>query len=332
MIVFERLIEGEDLTLTYRVKEDELIDSVILGMLKNNSINGIVPVEYQQIDENRQLVFKPSLDRTVSYYLSKDKNHEMLLQMFLLKVFEKYVGVLDKLKEYLLPPAAVVLDDEYMYTNQEGELEIICVPIETMHNITDKECMLMLLEHWKQKYGRKYQGICQVIQKWITVDHLSSHELLFEIQKKEMEWKEGKQSAKRQEHDGPIFLGNPNQVILGEETKAPKKVQAYLFHKNANKLIEIDKEYFSIGQLQGEMSYVIKGNMTISKRHAAVVQKEERFYIVDTYSRNHVHLNGRKIDVGTEVLLRHNDVIRLANEEFVFEENQVDNVDYGAPQ
>lgn len=332
MIVFERLREEGKLTLTYQVKEMEYVDSVVLGMLKNNDIEGLVPVKYLQVDESKKFIFTLTCDKDVSNHLSSNAGGWGVLS-----IFKEYVRMVDKIKKYLIPPVTIVRNDEYMYINQDGKIEFVCVPLESQSNMTDKECMLSLLEYWMGKYGSKYQGICQEIRKWIVEEHLTPRELIYKIEQKEIEWKKGTPVKS----DGPIVLGRENNgpvvlskddgpVVLGRNNSTPvEKGRAYLFHKNANKVVEISKTYFGIGKLPREMDYVIKDNIAISKKHAAIVYKNDIFYIVDTYSTNHVYLNGRILEPGKEVVIKNNDVIRLANEEFVFEEKALQNMQCG---
>lgn len=66
------------------------------------------------------------------------------------------------------------------------------------------------------------------------------------------------------------------------------------------------------------MDYYIE-NPAISRSHAMIIQRGEKFFIVDTNSKNHTYVDGKMVASGTEVKLSKRTRIRLADEEFIFE-------------
>ena len=81
----------------------------------------------------------------------------------------------------------------------------------------------------------------------------------------------------------------------------------------------VAKTIFSIGSKEEMVDYCIKGNATISRRHAALINENGIIFIQDLNSMNHVYVNNIQLEPGAKQVLRNGDAIRLANEEFIFQ-------------
>jgi len=56
----------------------------------------------------------------------------------------------------------------------------------------------------------------------------------------------------------------------------------------------------------------------VSRRHAAIVRREDRWYVEDRGSYNGTFLNGTRVNPGTPLPLRHADRIEVGGETFLF--------------
>ena len=97
-----------------------------------------------------------------------------------------------------------------------------------------------------------------------------------------------------------------------------KSRQAYLIRRATNERIVLDKPLFVIGKDPNRTDYCISDNRVISRCHAAIVQKDGLFYIIDYGASNGTYVNSEKIPPHQEYNIKHGDQIRLANEEFWF--------------
>ncbi len=109
-------------------------------------------------------------------------------------------------------------------------------------------------------------------------------------------------------------------VIIEEENSKTEIItedSACLVHRG--KYISLNNYPFKIGngKIPG-MDYVIP-NGVISKNHASILCSGGRYYIKDENSSNHTYVNGKQIPPYTEVELFSGTVIRLANEELIFQ-------------
>lgn len=91
----------------------------------------------------------------------------------------------------------------------------------------------------------------------------------------------------------------------------------YLMRRTTKEKVFIDRDFFKIGQDAIYADYCIK-NPAVSHKHACIIKRENEYFIVDTNSKNHTYINGRKIQSNTEAKLEHGVKINFAKEEFEF--------------
>lgn len=114
-----------------------------------------------------------------------------------------------------------------------------------------------------------------------------------------------------------------NQNGAGETTvlnqgEMQQTQQPYLIRRRNNERIPINKPAFRIGKERSYVDYFIADNSAISRSHANIINKNGKYFIVDTNSTNHTYINGVMIQSNVEVELAHGMNVRLANEEFEF--------------
>ena len=84
---------------------------------------------------------------------------------------------------------------------------------------------------------------------------------------------------------------------------------------------ELAGDIVRVGRQRDAVDFMITGNKSISHTHADIIRKTDGiYYICDLNSKNHTYLNGERLVSGREYPLHKGDKIRLANEEFIFEE------------
>jgi len=107
-------------------------------------------------------------------------------------------------------------------------------------------------------------------------------------------------------------------TVLNGEMSQEQNITPYLVRSKNNEQIILDKPIFRIGKEKSFVDYFIGDNTAISRSHANVITREEKFFILDTNSTNHTFVNGVMIQSNTEIEINHGDRIRLGNEEFEF--------------
>lgn len=105
--------------------------------------------------------------------------------------------------------------------------------------------------------------------------------------------------------------------LLQEDDLVSDSRVAYIMRKFNEERVAIDKPVFRIGKGENYVDFCIR-NDKVSRSHADIITRGTQYYIMDLNSTNYTYLNGKRIPAQSEVELRDGDLIRLANEEFVF--------------
>lgn len=119
---------GEKTVAEYVLKPNDRIDNLTLGMLVNNNIEGIIPVEYIQGDNkcfDFDITGMVSLEEYLGDVIKKDK---------LLNLFYKIALVLRGSSEYMINWTSFVLETADIYIKDEAEVGLICVPLLSVSN------------------------------------------------------------------------------------------------------------------------------------------------------------------------------------------------------
>lgn len=114
---------------------------------------------------------------------------------------------------------------------------------------------------------------------------------------------------------GILNDGSSETTVLGGGQSVPP---ATLIRKKNNENITISKQLFKLGKERRKVDYCIADNTNISRTHADIVYKNGAFFIVDNHATNGTAVNGATVAAGQERMLKNNDIIKLADEEFQF--------------
>ncbi|MDD4492778.1 MAG: DUF6382 domain-containing protein [Eubacteriales bacterium] len=107
-------------------------------------------------------------------------------------------------------------------------------------------------------------------------------------------------------------------TVLNAGAQADVAPKPYLIRAKNNEKILLNKPVFRIGKEKSYVDYFISDNTAISRSHANIIERDGKFYVVDTNSTNHTFVGGQMIQSNTEVEIVHGTTIRLANEDFEF--------------
>ena len=107
-------------------------------------------------------------------------------------------------------------------------------------------------------------------------------------------------------------------TALGVEETEESLPKAYLVRERTGEYILVDGDVFRIGYSPDTSDYAISDNEAISTRHARILQRNGRYYVVDMGSTNHTYVDMRMIRNQEEVEIYSGTKIRFANETFIF--------------
>ncbi len=118
---------------------------------------------------------------------------------------------------------------------------------------------------------------------------------------------------------GTMVLGDDSggTTVLGYD-EPDEPVFPVLIRDRTDESFTIDKPTFRIGTEQQYCDLFISDNNFISRSHADIITKNERYYIIDRNSTNKTYVDGKVIPIEKEVEIFSGTKIRLANEDFTF--------------
>lgn len=104
----------------------------------------------------------------------------------------------------------------------------------------------------------------------------------------------------------------------GETTVLGGGASASLVRSKNNETTRITRNEFVVGKERSKVDYCIADNSSISRRHAKIMARGGRYYLVDLGSTNCTYVNGAKSAPNTETEITNGDKIKFADEEFIF--------------
>ncbi|MBS6194838.1 MAG: FHA domain-containing protein [Clostridiales bacterium] len=112
--------------VVYNKKETDVTDSVVLGMLSNNRIEGCLPFLQTQVDTQISYRYEVTDMEPVQNYLNGVVSKKQLF-----RIIEGILAAGEKLEEYMLDMTSAVLDTSCIYVSTvTGQVNLMILPIE----------------------------------------------------------------------------------------------------------------------------------------------------------------------------------------------------------
>jgi Domain of unknown function (DUF6382)/FHA domain len=126
-----------------------------------------------------------------------------------------------------------------------------------------------------------------------------------------------------EEHEGTTVLGAFSELDENEEgttalgVENQKLPKPFLIEAATLEKIVVTKDVFKLGRDPEQADYASK-NKVVGRIHAELVSVDGEYFLLDKHSRNGSYLNGVKLYPNEKAKIKHEDKIKLANQEFVF--------------
>lgn len=119
------------------------------------------------------------------------------------------------------------------------------------------------------------------------------------------------------------LLGEEETGLLEAEiqTKAAvpqRQHYATLLRTSVGETIEINKPVFRLGKEKNSVDYFVDNTTVVSRSHADIITRGARYFVIDQNSKNHTYINDVQIAAKIETELNDGDILKLADEEFIF--------------
>ena len=116
-----------------------------------------------------------------------------------------------------------------------------------------------------------------------------------------------------------IFSDSDDKKDLFDEAQAVYYKTPTLTRTLTEEIIRIKKPVFRIGKEENCVDYVVSNNIAISRSHADIISRNGKYFVFDLRSKNKSYINNRVLPAEHEVEIFDGDVLRLANEDFLFQ-------------
>ena len=121
-----------------------------------------------------------------------------------------------------------------------------------------------------------------------------------------------------EEQEEETTLLEEGTVLLKENSIMESPHYASLTRIVNNECIDINKPVFRIGKERSYVDYFVSNNQTVSRSHADIITRADCYFIYDHNSTNHTYVNDTMVPIKMEIQIYDGDLLRLANEEFIF--------------
>lgn len=125
------------------------------------------------------------------------------------------------------------------------------------------------------------------------------------------------------DEEGTTALGVFNEMDEYEEGTTALGVdqgllpRPFLIEEVTGEKIVLTKEVFKLGRDPEQADYT-SNSKVVGRIHAELLTADGEYFLIDKHSRNGSYLNGVKLSPNEKTKIKHEDRIKLANQEFVF--------------
>ena len=126
--MFKKNTTDKGIELIYEIDENEKLDNVSIGMMKNNDIEALFPVDMITNDTKTQLKYQVGKSKSLNEYITEELTKEDLLA-----VFENICKDMSCIEEYMLLEDQVILENDYIFV-EGNNIRLILLPIYNRRN------------------------------------------------------------------------------------------------------------------------------------------------------------------------------------------------------
>ena len=126
--MFKKNETDKGIELIYDVGKNDRIDNVSIGMMRNNDIPGLFPIDIITNDTNIEFKYKLGQVKNLNEYLEEDLTKDDLLN-----IFENICKAISCIEEYMLSDTQVLLENEYILI-KDDTLRLILLPVYDRRN------------------------------------------------------------------------------------------------------------------------------------------------------------------------------------------------------
>ena len=245
MLMFEVEEQEECRYLVYHKLDTDKVSRLVLGMAKNNTIEGTVPFIQSQMNTEIQYRYEITGLQSLAEYLGNVVSKHMLFG-----VLEDILKCKAVLEEYMLDMDAVVLDSQYIFVQPDkGRVQMIVLPVEH-DNMSLEQFFRMLI--FSARYDPTEDGsyIASLLSYFNSGEVFSTVSFAKMLQ----ELKKSKSQS--------VYIQTPvAQKTVAYESLKPKVVPAQQPYPAAGEIQGVQESLHATTSVQDEGTTVLNRNM-----------------------------------------------------------------------
>ena len=217
-----------------------------------------------------------------------------------------------------------VIPPSYKFCPKCGKKAAPAVQPDTPETVSCKNCGAEMLSNYKfcLKCGAKMEAVPKIdVRKLLAekeAELRAAEEAAYKADQA-VSLKEAEMKAYEIKNRAGEELYNENdEHTVADGTARPRRDRYTVKRIKTGETMEINPGVFVLGRSETMADFVILGNRTIGRKHAMIVVKNDGCSIIDNNSLNKTWLNGRELEPSKNYSLADGDIIKLANEEFIF--------------
>jgi len=130
--------QGMNTFLVYSADDEINFDTLSLGMLTNNKIEGLLPVVYSQLDTTKFLRYNITSKISLQQYFQGTIKRDQFV-----KIFFSLTKTMMTVREYMIPEQSIILDTDRIYVDvSDGSASMVCLPILNKNSFVDLAAFL----------------------------------------------------------------------------------------------------------------------------------------------------------------------------------------------
>ncbi len=131
--------KGTNTYLVYAIEENDVVDSMSLGMLTNNKIKGLAAAFFMQMDAKKYIKYNVSSKVSVKQFFMGPVNKKRLVG-----VLEGIVNAVVSAEDYMIDIDSIIFDLDYIFTDVSAcETVLICLPLEQDKTVSNDLCTFL---------------------------------------------------------------------------------------------------------------------------------------------------------------------------------------------
>lgn len=166
---------GDDRYLVYQFGENEVIETMSFGQITNNTIEGLLPATFTQMDTTRSIMYKVTSRIPLEDFLQRPINRKDLL-----RVISGIIRGVRNAQDYMIDTSVILLNKQYIYLKISNfDISLVCLPVENnpYSGLTLREFLWELVAKTAKDKSESREYVSELMEKLGGDDTMSLDEL-----------------------------------------------------------------------------------------------------------------------------------------------------------